>query len=267
VRILWIAILVTACGGPTSMTAPDRGPSDRSTLRVVTYNVNFGLAGDALGVAAVAALAPDVALFQETNVRWSDALIAGLGARLPHHRFAPPPDWPAGGMGVMSRWPIARVDELPSPSGPFFGWRVVIDAPGGPFQVLNLHLKPPMSDGGSWVIGYFSTRDAHAHEAAVHAEALDPIMPAIVVGDFNEESDGAAVGVFIRRGFEDTLAQFAPKTRTWEWPVGSFTLHFQLDHVLYDHAWVAVAGGVAEAGRSDHRPVWVDLERAQEPAP
>jgi len=249
------------------MTPPvvDHTPSDGSPLRlrVVTYNVNFGLAGDPDGVAAVAALEPDVVFLQETNDRWSAALIDGLGARLPHHRFAPPVDWPAGGMGVMSRWPIERVDELPSPTGPFFAWRVVIDAPGGPIQALNLHLKPPMSDGGSWVVGFFSTRGAREREAAVHAEALDPALPTLVVGDFNEDSDGAAVSIFTRRGFDDVLARFAPRTRTWEWPVGSLTIHFQLDHVLV-RGFLASAAGVAEAGRSDHRPVWADLERTPE---
>jgi endonuclease/exonuclease/phosphatase family metal-dependent hydrolase len=231
-------------------------------LRVVSYNVNFGLAGDRAGVEAVAALAPDLVFFQETNDAWRDALVAGLGARLPEHRFVPPPDMPAGGMGVMSRWPIALAEQLPAPTGGlFFAWRVVIDAPGGPIQVLDVHLRPPISDGGSWVVGYFSTKSVRANEAAVHAESLDRNLPTIVLGDFNEESDGGAVQLFVRRGFEDALAQYAPRTRTWQWKVGPTTLRRQLDHILYDSRFSAAAAGVAEAGRSDHFPVWVDLER------
>jgi endonuclease/exonuclease/phosphatase family metal-dependent hydrolase len=245
------------------MTAPARdNTAAPERIRVVSYNVNFGLAGDRAGVEAVVALAPDLVFFQETNDTWRDALVTGLGAQLPEHRFVPPPDMPAGGMGVMSRWPIAIAEQLPAPAGGlFFAYRVVIDAPGGPIQVLDLHLRPPISEGGSWVVGYFSTRSIRANEAAVHAESLDRALPTIVLGDFNEESDGAAVKLFTRRGFDDALAQFAPRTRTWQWKVGPTTLRMQLDHILYDTRFSAAAAGVAEAGRSDHFPVWADLER------
>jgi endonuclease/exonuclease/phosphatase (EEP) superfamily protein YafD len=252
--------MAIACAGPTSTVIPAKDDAMPARIRIVTYNVNFGLAGDPDGIAAIASIDPDVVFLQETNEVWSAALIAGLRG-LPEFRFTPPQGaWLAGGMGVMSRWPILRVDELPSPGGPFFAWRVVVDAPGGAFQALNFHLRPPMSDGGSWVVGYFSTREVREREAAVHAEALEPDLPAVVVGDFNEGSDGRAVAVFLRRGFDHALARFAPKTRTWEWPVGVFTLRFQLDHIL-SRGFVAAAAGVVEAGRSDHRPVWADLER------
>jgi len=259
-----------ACGGTPSKPPPagERVPSDGSPLRlrIVSYNVNFGLGGDTAGVRAVADLDPDLVLLQESNDAWAAAFTAGLGGELPHHRFTPPPDMPAGGMGVLSRWPILAVDQLAPPEdGLFFAWRVVIDAPGGPFQVLNLHLRPPISKGGSWVVGYFSTGGIREREAAVHAEALDPALPALVTGDFNEERGGPAIDLFERRGFTDVLAAFAPDRRTWEWPVGGITLRMQLDHLMYDAGWLAAGAGVADAGRSDHRPVWADLERA--PAP
>src|SRR5262249_6918015 len=155
-----------------------------------------------------------------------------------HHRFAPPHDWPAGGMGVMSRWPIARVDELPPPPGePFFAWRIVIDAPGGQVQLLDVHLRPPMSDDGSWIKGYFTTRGDREREAQAHVAALDrlsatrcgvaartgeagpcdPKLPTIIAGDFNEEDDGLAHAVFRGRGFSDALAQFHADALTWHW--------------------------------------------------
>jgi len=260
---LFAVFALAACSGPTSMKPPPRHDARvPERIRVVSYNVNFGLAGERGEVDAVVPLDPDILLIQESNDAWRDAFVAGLGTKLPEHRFTPPPDMPAGGMGVMSRWPITSVEELPPPQGGlFFAWRVVIDAPGGAIQVLALHLRPPMSDGGSWVVGYFSTRGDREREAAVHAEALDHSLPTIVCGDFNEESDGGAVKLFVRRGFGDALAQFAPRTRTWHWDVGPTTLKFQLDHLLYDSRFSAVAAGVAEAGRSDHFPIWVDLER------
>jgi endonuclease/exonuclease/phosphatase family metal-dependent hydrolase len=164
-------------------------------------------------------------------------------------------------MGVMSSVPIRSIDELPSVAGPFFAWRVVLDAPGGPLQVLNLHLRPPMSDDGSWIVGYFSTRDSREREVAWHLARLDPALPTLIVGDFNEEGDGQAVRYAVERGYTDAIGQFAGGRRTWEWPVGAITLRFQLDHILYDPRLIAVAAGVVEGGRSDHKPVWADLER------
>ncbi|MCA9616405.1 MAG: endonuclease/exonuclease/phosphatase family protein, partial [Myxococcales bacterium] len=43
-------------------------------LRVATYNVNFGLAGEATTTDAITALEVDVLLLQETNAAWERAL-------------------------------------------------------------------------------------------------------------------------------------------------------------------------------------------------
>jgi endonuclease/exonuclease/phosphatase family metal-dependent hydrolase len=43
--------------------------------------------------------------------------------------------------------------------------------------------------------------------------------------------------------------------------VAGNTLRFRLDHVLYDKHFRAVDAEVVPAGRSDHAPVWADLER------
>ena len=101
---LLVVLALAACSGPTSMTPPPRHDArvpDR--VRVVSYNVNFGLRGDRAEVAAVTPLDPDILLLQESNDAWRDAFVSALGAELPEHRFTPPPDMPAGGMGVMSR--------------------------------------------------------------------------------------------------------------------------------------------------------------------
>lgn len=248
--------VTSLASSPRALPVPARAPA---TLRVMSYNVNFGLAGDRDGVAAVAEASPDVVALQETNGEWEAVLVGGLA--YPHHRFGAPKGWPAGGMGVLSRFPIVAIDELPSVAGPFYAWRIVIDAPGGRVQILDVHLHPPISDGGSWVVGYWSTRERRERELAWHLAKLDATLPTIVVGDFNEEPDGRAVRYATDRGFTDAIAQFAGARRTWEWPVGRLTLRFQLDHVLYDDRFVALAGGIVEAGRSDHKPVWADLQR------
>ena len=234
--------------------------TDAPRLRVLTYNMNFGVAGDRAGVDAITSAAPDIALLQETNDEWQ-AVLTGL---YPHERFqGPKSEWVAGGMAVLSKWPIKSIEELTTTAGPFFAWRIVVDAPGGPIQLVNVHLHPPMDmQSGSWVVGYFSTRAVREQEAKDHIAKIDPSLPTIVAGDFNEEDEGRAIALFRARGFASALPRFRPDADTWQWPVGATTLKFRLDHVLYEEAkFTAIAADVVDKGRSDHAPVWADLVR------
>jgi len=60
----------------------------------MTYNVNFGIAGDREGVAIVGATSPDIVLLQETNAAWADAFVRGLGTRFPAPSVRATRDWP-----------------------------------------------------------------------------------------------------------------------------------------------------------------------------
>ncbi|MBA3499421.1 MAG: hypothetical protein H0T65_03555, partial [Deltaproteobacteria bacterium] len=118
-------LVLASCASGGDATPPL--PEDAARLRVMTYNMNFGVAGDRSGVDAITGAAPDIVVLQETNAEWE----AVLRGKFPHERFqGPKTAWPAGGLGVMSKWPIKSVDELLSDGGPFFAWNIVIDAPG-----------------------------------------------------------------------------------------------------------------------------------------
>lgn len=256
-RVATLLVLV-GCASGGDATPPL--PEGAVRLRVMTYNMNFGVAGDRAGVDAITGERPDIAVLQETNAEWE----AALRGTFPHARFqGPKTEWVAGGMGVLSRWPITSIDELVSDGGPFFAWRIVVDAPGGPLQILNVHLHPPMDvESGSWVIGYFTTRANREREARDHVAKLDRSLPTIVAGDFNEEDEGRAIAIFRERGLANALPRFRPDADTWQWPVGGTTLRFRLDHILYEEArFRAVAADVVDKGRSDHAPVWADLIR------
>jgi endonuclease/exonuclease/phosphatase (EEP) superfamily protein YafD len=261
--VMAAAIAVSGCSGgcghpQTNAQAPGKPAADE--LRVLSYNVNFGLAGDMQEITAVGPVMADVVFLQETNAEWEAAFVDTFSRRYPHHRFDAPESMPAGGMGVLSRFPIESIEKLPSHGGFFFAWRVVLQTNLGRVQVLNVHLRPPISDGGSWLAGYFSTRENRLEEIEYHLARIDRALPTLVVGDFNEEGDGLALQRLGEVGFDDAIAHFAPKQRTWEWKLPSgITLHFQLDHVLYDARLEPLQAHVVEAGRSDHKPVWADF--------
>src|SRR3954470_14387070 len=76
----------------------------RPHVRVMTYNVNFALAGDPPGIDAIRAGGADVVFLQETTPQWAAALHQAFDVNYPEMGFAHAPG--AGGLGVLSRLAI-----------------------------------------------------------------------------------------------------------------------------------------------------------------
>ena len=221
--------------------------------------MNFGLGGDPAGLAAIRAADADIICLQETTPAWERALRLAFAASHPHMAFIPSPA--AGGLGVLSRFPLER-DQVLGPSvGWFPAWRGVFQTPIGRLQVLQVHLRPPVSDGGSWLWGYLSTDDVRRAELRAFVEALGPELPTAVVGDFNAEPGDEALTWLTGRGFRSTLADFAPSADTWRWPLWRLTLTGTLDHIFVDPRLDALSARVVRQGRSDHLPVVATLVR------
>ncbi|MEZ4446042.1 MAG: endonuclease/exonuclease/phosphatase family protein [Polyangiaceae bacterium] len=222
-------------------------------ITLLSYNVNFGLAGSAEVVDAIAAANADVVLLQETNEAWETGLRAALGGRYPHIAFHH--CCRAGGLGILSRFPLSP-KEVSHPDGAWFpAWRVIVDSPLGPIQTLNVHLRPKASDSGSFVVGFFTTGGNRRDEMARHVQLLEDDLPTVVAGDFNESRRGGAVRVLDRAG----LRLVVPERNTWHWQTSIGELHAELDHVLIDGRLRAVEGRVLQVGPSDHYPLLVRL--------
>ena len=134
-----------------------------------------------------------------------------------------------------------------------------------------MHLHPPLMHGtsaSSVIRGHFETPQIRHDEIAVFLEDVDPELPAIVVGDFNEGDDGSVVAYLRQRGLASALAGFDGDADTWRWTTSVGTLHRQLDHIEHDDRLVAVAGRVLPGGNSDHLAVVADfvVDVATQPA-
>lgn len=247
-----VASGLTAClaGSPgPPATAPARA------LTVATYNLNYGLAGDPETLAAARATRADVLLLQETSPAWVRALRDAFAASHPHHCAAASAR-PAGGMLILSRFPLRDCRVSPSALGWFPAQAAVVEAPGGALRVINLHLKPVVQDG-SLLLGLFVTHAQRAREMRAHlGRLLEPDPPVILGGDFNEAARGG-LGVLEVRGFVSVLPRFFPSASTWGWPLGAMPLEKRLDHLVIreDGPLRCVDARVLGAGRSDHRPV------------
>ena len=226
---------------------------------MLSYNVNYGLAGDPSGLAAIVDAHVDVVLLQETTPEWEQALRSSeaVNAAWPHIRFHH--CCGAGGLAILSRWPIEALEILEPPVGPdawFPAARAVIATPAGPLELLDVHLRPPVKTAEQgWISALSSTPAVRQAEIEHYLPSLDPTLPTIIAGDFNEGDGGSALDTLESLGFIDTLVQLRVRGPTWRWG----GLRARLDHVLVDSRLEPVHGQILDAGRSDHLPLRVVL--------
>ena len=125
-----------------------------------------------------------------------------------------------------------------------------------------MHLRPPVSDSGSWVSGQFSTRKIRRQEIEGFWASVDAASPVIVAGDFNENANGRAVTWLGDHGLRSALAQVDANADTWHWPTRVGELTAMLDHIVYDPRLSLLSAEVRTLGDSDHYPVVADFARA-----
>ncbi|MBM4370021.1 MAG: endonuclease/exonuclease/phosphatase family protein [Deltaproteobacteria bacterium] len=246
-----------ACG--PSAQAPLAPSPGRPVLTVLTFNVNYGLRDAPENLDAIRDADADLVLLQETTPELEAAADRQLRELYPHQRFRH--CCGAGGLGVLSKHAVEEGPYLESPAGWFPGWWVRVDSPLGRVQALLVHLRPPVSDDGSWVKGYFTTGDVRRRELAAYLEHRDPELPTLVAGDFNE-ARGPALELLAAEGLVDALASFAPGEPTFRWRTSLGTLRFVLDHLFHDEGLRALDAEVLDSGVSDHLPVKVCLQAA-----
>jgi endonuclease/exonuclease/phosphatase (EEP) superfamily protein YafD len=209
---------------------------------------------------AIEAIDADIVLLQETTAASESRFRDALEERYPHILFRD--CCRAGGLGILSKHPILAEDYLESEIGWFPAWLVTVDGPLGHVQLLDVHLRPPVSDSGSWVGGYFSTRKVRRQEIEGFWAAVDTDVPTIVAGDFNEGADGRAVSFLADQGMRSALAEVDPGADTWHWPLRVGELSSMLDHIVYDERLALLHAEVREGGASDHYPVFADFTLA-----
>lgn len=243
-----------------------RAPREQErALSVTTYNVNYALSRDASTLQAISQVPAELVFLQETNESWQRQAQSQsqLRALYPHQSWLHARGPRAGGQAVLARSPFVVRHVIPSPTGWFPAVLVVAETPLGKVQVLALHLHPQITEQGSWVLGHFATDAVRLKEILHYLNFLEQALPTLIVGDFNEGTDGAALRLLEARGFRSALPEFAPDAQTWHWPLGIFTLGGQLDHLLYDPWFEPLSATVERTGGSDHLPVRALFTRAE----
>jgi endonuclease/exonuclease/phosphatase family metal-dependent hydrolase len=229
----------------------------------MTYNLNYGIAGDEDTLRAIEEHPSNLVLLQETSPEWETALRARLSARYPHIAFRH--CCLAGGLGVLSDREFTDLEYLEPPArGWFPAWRLQVESALGPVQVLNVHLHPQLGDSGANVSGVLSgmvkTPSIRRDEIASYLQHLEPNVPTLVAGDFNESEYGGAVTSLERRGFRSALPEFSYDD-TWRWQTSLGKVSRRFDHIAYGQGLEVLSARVVKAGNSDHLPVVAVLAR------
>ena len=261
-HVLAAALLfVFACTAPPPATprAPTAGAVHFTAM---TFNVHRDRANDASTVDAVGASNADIVCLQEVTAAWETALRARYAQQYEHMLFATKEN--AGGLAVLSHFPLESRGVVPVPGDLHPGWVVHVETPAGRVQLVHVHLRSLFNGTRDWVSNYFATGSDHVFETRLFMDHASPEMPTIVLGDFNESPDGDAVRLLEGRGFTNVLPMFKPGQFTWYGR--SIGLDMAIDHVMVDQSFEPLAAWVERRGQSDHLPVVAHIEMPPAPA-
>jgi endonuclease/exonuclease/phosphatase family metal-dependent hydrolase len=248
--MLLLTLAATGCHTARAPQAPN-GPH----LRVLTYNVNWGAPRPDLAVRIIREAGADVVCLQETTPQWEQFLRRELSRDYPFASFRNSENRMGGGLAFLAKKPASEIAYIRSDTGWFDGWIMAFRTALGRVQVLNVHLRPPVSDRGSWVSGYFATGDDRVREMERFYERRRPELPMLVVGDFNDSQNSPVIQWLEDKGMVNALPAFDRRSPTWQWRTSLLTLSRRMDHIVHSRELQCCFARVIRDGASDHFPV------------
>lgn len=263
--------------------------AETPVLHVLSFNVNFGLSGcrrsreEALEAIQCSPVTPDVILIQENDPIWTEYFAEVLLADYPFMDFHHSERWVPGGSAIFSKLPILSTAVVESATGWFPTPVYCLDLSGTPhepyscaLQVINVHTRPPLS---KWCIDeqaldnvfslypeFSRSKKDRIRDFEDVLKVLNPDIPTIYAGDFNEAHAGLFSGKILQFmencGFDEALKELRVTTKTWHVPLlFGMAIRAQFDFIGYQRSVMApVRAGVIQKGNSDHYPVFATLQ-------
>ncbi|MGD0078084.1 MAG: endonuclease/exonuclease/phosphatase family protein [Sedimentisphaerales bacterium] len=258
-KILPVFLLFYGCA---ETHKPDFSPR-QAHLKIVTYNVNWGFVNPDKVARYLATENADIVCLQETHRYWKESLSAKLSRQYPYGKFR---EWgKAGGIAIISKYELHDANLIEPNDNWFPAFFARVDTPVGKIQILNVHLRPPLSDEGKVSVGaYLKAGDTHSMELDWFLRRTDPNQPMIILGDFNGSEKDKAIRRLIEEGWTDALSRYDRKTNTWEWRTSAgLEMKNRYDHILYNRFLDCTGAKVTDAEGSDHLPVTAVIVQKQ----
>lgn len=266
--LLLIALLICAgCQGKgANLSFADLHNHPPGTLRVLTYNINWGHDDDfhsdpVKTINAIKKLKADILVLQEITPEWEKTFRKELGHTYPYQDYQQTGN--GGGKAVLSKFPIVRELRIHSPFGWYPTQADLIRTNFGLVQLINVHLTPsylPHAINGIKKVTSFEAPNRRLQEIAHFFQHTQAHLPTIIAGDFNESDKGFAVAYLHKVGFKDAMGQNRD-FHTWYRNFGPIAIKRRIDHVFYNKNLRAFRVQVFYEGGSDHYPLVVDFDR------
>jgi endonuclease/exonuclease/phosphatase family metal-dependent hydrolase len=254
-------------GAYGATTAVSLSPSSPTTLKIISYNINFGhtYAEATQEIQTIPALQnPDILLLQEMDEIGCEMMAQTLAMNYVYY--------PASihnqhgrnfGNAILSRWPLANPHKLILPYKSWYN------------QQIRIAVRAEITLGRNLTLLVYAvhtevyTAPRHYRQEQVQAvvddiQAQNSALPIIVGGDFNTAT---------RRGIVRMEQQFATAglTRASK-GAGSTVAKFGPTAIAADHLFsrglrIVARGAVSEAQASDHYPVWLEATLPLNPLP
>lgn len=246
------------------------------SIRVSTFNVNWGNRHGDQVLAAIAAADPDILCLQETTPQSERFLTHQLTERFPEfHAAGHTGAYAAERLAFASQLPPRDLKFYPPRAGLFGFYAATFTIGDRNIRVLNLHLTPILLTRGSGLRdamgALMATEEKHRQEIEAVLAAVDPDVPTIIVGDFNSLSSFEAPRRLVAAGFTDSFAAVndqADTLPTWRWPTRPLPLALRIDYIFHSKHFRTVTSEIIQQGGSDHFPVVSELEfRSPSPSP
>lgn len=244
----------------------------RDTLRVASFNIRNGRAFDGTHswplraratARAIRRVDADVIGLQEVYGFQLRSLVRNVGGYVPTGE-------PRAGRGG-ERCPVLARGQRVAMASSTTRWfadepdHVGARLPHASFpRIATLAVVADIRSGARFGFANLHLDERHPHNRERSAELLltwlDPTLPWIVVGDFNEPPTGRVLEVMATAGFRSALPADAPGT------AHDFTGREdgpRIDHILIGREWEVLSAGVQvdHTSRlpSDHWPVFADV--------
>lgn len=254
--VIMLAAFAAACGeAPREPREPTPG---KAHFRVTSYNIKVERATDAETVEAVGSTDADVLCLQEVNAEWQAVLQTRYASAYPYMLFAAKEN--AGGMGWLSRFPLTDRGVVQPPAGIHPGWVVEVQLATFTLQLVGVHLRSLFNGEASPPANFLEVGDLHRSEIEMFFQRTNATLPTVVLGDFNEGMEGAAVRWLASRGYQNALHTFHPGQYTWSGPSVGQTYDLAIDHIMAGSAFELLDARTWRLGNSDHLPLTAHLE-------
>ncbi len=255
-NLITAILAIFLCAGCSTLPKPEFDPPGPS-LKIVTYNINWGTCGWQKIGNYLAEADADVICLQETHTEWENFLKARLKHKYPYSKFSN--SGGAGGIAVMSKYKLENIRIIDPEAGWFPALTAEVKSDIGKVRLLNVHLRPPLSDQGSATISaLYNSPEIHRKELTQFVKQAGTDLPLIITGDFNEHEDGGGLDFLFDKGFTDTLSLYDQSSDTWEWPLGyGIQLDDRYDHLIFSRQLHCTGAKVLHIDNaSDHMPVF-----------